>query len=233
MSSERLGKALFMALASTFVEQKILPKIGFGFLTEQGGVPPSFTKAAKAAAAASEIPLPMSSSFLPCGYGLVIAVVTITHLWLLMTGMSVGAARRKYVKLAEKDGEKNVSERYEYPNLYAQGTSKHVKAFNCVQRSHQQILETFTGYVCTVLFTGLEFPVTAFVFASLWLYSRILWVRGYAESNGEPMKRYSHPFSGFFWNAMLTLMMSSFFVAIQLLLGRKIFWDQFFQSSIF
>ena len=120
MSSERLGKALFMALASTFVEQKILPKVGFGFLGEQGGVPPSFTKAAKAATDASAaIQLPMSSSFLPCGYGLVVAVVTITYLWLLMTGMSVGAARSKYARLAEKDGEKNVSERYELPNLYA------------------------------------------------------------------------------------------------------------------
>jgi len=229
MSSDRVAKAFLVAIASTFVEQIILPKIGLGFLLEQGGFPPPFGKKTTL----MEPSLPLAASFLPCGYGLVIMVVSITHLWVLMVGMSVGSARSKYSSLAEKDGEKNVPERYELPNLYAQGTSKHALAFNCVQRSHQQILETLPGYFCTVLFTGLEFPITAFVFASLWLYSRIVWVRGYSASNGDPSKRYSHPFSGFFWQCKLVLLMASWFVAIELLLGRKIFWDQLLPSSLF
>jgi len=208
-----------MALASTLVEQTILPRIGLGFLLEPGGSPP-WSKTPSI-----EPTLPLTASYLPSGYGLVIAVVTITYLWVMMLGMTVGAARSKYSALAEKDGEKNVVERYQLPNLYAQGTSKHALAFNCVQRSHQQILETLPGYFCTVLFAGLEFPITAFFFASLWLYSRMVWVKGYAASMGDPSQRYSHPFSGFFWHSMLVLMMASLFVAIQLLLGRKIFWD--------
>merc|ERR1712232_769744 len=118
----------------------------------------------------------------------------------------------------------DVQERYALPNLYAQGISKNAKAFNCVQRSHQQILETFTGYVCTVLFTGLEFPVTAFCLAALWLYSRQVWVSGYKASEGEAIQRYSHPHSGYFWHAMLALIVTSAFVGIELVLGRKIFW---------
>jgi len=213
----RIVKAILLALVSTLLEQTVLPKIGLGFLLEPGGTPTSVLV---------EPPLPMAASFLPAGYGLVIAVLTITYLWVLMVGMSVGASRAKYSALAEKDGEKDVAERFQLPNLYAQGTSKHVRAFNCVQRSHQQILETLPGYFCTVLITGLEFPITSFVIASLWLYSRIVWVKGYAASMGQPMDRYSHPFSGFFWHAMTALSVTSLFVAAQLLLGRKIFWDQ-------
>lgn len=214
---ERVIKAILIAIISTLLEQTILPKIGLGFLLEPGGTPIS---------ALVEPPLPMVASFLPAGYGLVIVVLTITYLWLTVVGMTVGESRAKYIALAEKDGEKNVAERYEIPNLYAQGTSKHVQAFNCVQRSHQQILETFPGYVFTVLITGLEFPITAFVLASLWLYSRIVWVKGYMASSGQPMQRYSHPFAGFFWHSMLTLIVICVVVGVQLVLGRKIFWDQ-------
>merc|ERR1711971_1171824 len=144
---DRFAKALGLGLGLAAVEKLLLPPAGLGFLTT-----------------------------VPRGYGLVIGVISVTYLWVLMLGMKVGAARSKYSALAEKDGEKEIAERYQLPNLYAQGTSKHARAFNCVQRSHQQILETFTGYCCTVLFTGWLYPVTAFVLASLWLYSRAVWV---------------------------------------------------------
>lgn len=106
-----------------------------------------------------------------------------------------------------------------------EGVSKNVRAFNCVQRSHQQILESFTGYCMTVLFSGIVFPVTTTVFATLWLYSRSLWVAGYAESDGDPSKRYSKPFAKFFWMAMLTLFMTSSFAGISIIAGSNIFWD--------
>lgn len=55
----------------------------------------------------------------------------------------------------------DVDERFQYPNLYAQGTSKHVRAFNCVQRSHQQIYETFTTAVVSGLAASITFPLCA------------------------------------------------------------------------
>lgn len=226
MSADRFAKAFLFALASTFVEQTLLPKVGLGFLLEAGGKPPSLGKSSTI----TETPLPLAASYLPCGYGLVIMVVTVTYLWTVTVGMSVGDARKKYSALAEKDGEKDVADRYQLPNLYAQGTSKNVRAFNCVQRSHQNLLETLPGYLLTVLIAGLEFPVTAFVLASMYLYSRMVWVKGYSNSMGDPVERYSHPFSAVFWHCKLILFFVSSFVAIQLLLGRKIFWDQFLQG---
>ena len=106
-----------------------------------------------------------------------------------------------------------------------EGTTKNVRAFNCIQRSHQQILETFTGYCLTAVISGVVFPVTTAVFTSLWLYSRSLWVAGYAGSEGDPSKRYQHPFARFYWMAMLTLVMTSNLAAISMLLGRNVFWD--------
>jgi hypothetical protein len=111
MSAGRIVKAFALALSATFVEQMLLPKIGMGFLLEPGGAP--------FGSGLVEPPLPLTASFLPCGYGLVILVVTFTYLWVLMVGMGVGAARSKCSALAEKDGEKEVAERYLLPNLYA------------------------------------------------------------------------------------------------------------------
>lgn len=98
MASERLGKALLLAVISTIVEKKVLPVFGLGFLQEPSAVVPS----------------------LPRGFGLPIIILGTTYIWLLKIGfLDVGPARSKYSQLAEKDGEKDVQERYAYPNLYA------------------------------------------------------------------------------------------------------------------
>jgi len=66
-----------------------------------------------------------------------------TELWSLVQGQKVGQARSEAVDAAQKDGEKDVEARYGLPNLYAQGTSNHVKKFNAVQRSHQHTSRRF------------------------------------------------------------------------------------------
>lgn len=205
----RFAKSLAAALAATYVEHKFLPAIGLGYLLETSDSSSSSS---------------LAGAYLPAGYGLVIAVVVVSYLWVLSVGMGVGFKRYKYKELAEKDGEKDVDARYLLPNLYAQGTSKHVKAFNCVQRSHQQILETFPGYLITVLISGLEFPVTTFLAGLVWLVSRMVWVKGYAASMGDPSQRYSHALSRLFWFSKLTLFFTTLMVALQLVVGRKLFW---------
>ena len=97
MSADRIVKAVGLALASTFVEQSLLPKIGLGFLQEKT----------------------TNDLGLPRGYGLVIIMTTTIYFWVVLVGMKVGAARSKYSELAKKDGEKEVAERYALPNLYA------------------------------------------------------------------------------------------------------------------
>lgn len=69
------------------------------------------------------------------------------------------------------------------------------------------------------------FPATTALFTGLWLYSRSVWVAGYAGSEGDAAKRYDGPFSHFFWEAMLTLFLTSSFACISMLVGRNIFWD--------
>ena len=110
---DRIAIAIIVALTLTALEQTILPKIGLGFLLEPGGTPPSSTTVMV------EPPLPLAASFLPTGYGLVILVLSATYLWLFVVGLSIGKARTKYSELAEKDGEKDIVERYQLPNLYA------------------------------------------------------------------------------------------------------------------
>ena len=87
------------------------------------------------------------------------AILLGTGFWSLLHGFAVGQARTKYAELARKDGEKDVDERYLLPNLYAQGTSKHARAFNCVQRSHQHIFETYTQAVLGGLAGMISFPI--------------------------------------------------------------------------
>lgn len=97
MGSKLIASSIFFALAATFVEKKVLPVVGWGFLDEPSAVVPG----------------------LPRGFGLTVLILGVTYIWVLEVGMQVGAARGKYSQLAEKDGEKDVKERYAYPNLYA------------------------------------------------------------------------------------------------------------------
>jgi hypothetical protein len=87
-----------------------------------------------------------SSSFpsLPRSFGVFVAVLTAFNFWTLTYGLSVGATRKKYKEMAEKNGEKDTEVRYSLPNLYVDGNTKPARAFNCVQRSHQQIMESLT-----------------------------------------------------------------------------------------
>ena len=144
---------------------------------------------------------------LPSLFGITPAILTGTSFWVLTHGfMVVGQSRSKYMKLAEEDGEKEVEERYGLPNLYAQGTSKHAKAFNCIQRSHQHILETFP-YLCTISLVGaVHYPITAAAATFAYALGRYSTSSAYANSDGDASKRYSSPFSTFMYYGILANM---------------------------
>ena len=133
-----------------------------------------------------------------------------TGLWTLAHGFTIGKARLKYANLAKKDGEPNVDERYLLPNLYAQGTSKHVRAFNCIQRSHQQIFETFTTVVLSGIMGCISFPICTALSTFTYAIGRYQLSKGYAEaaeesSGGGPdaSKRYKYPLAKFMWYGFL------------------------------
>jgi len=187
-------KALALALGGAYAEVNYLPA-ALSFLRDPAS----------------------SSSALMKGFGLVVGIWTLIGLWVLILGLSVGGARKTYIEKAKKDGEKDVEERYALPNLYAQGTSKHAKAFNCVQRSHQQILECLPQVMMMALFSGVFYPVTTFATSALWWQARRVWSSGYAASAGNPGERYSHPLAKFIWTGYLALFFTTLLASAKLL----------------
>merc|ERR1712071_746974 len=119
-------------------------------------------------------------------------------------GMSVGFKRYKYKELAKKDGEKDVDARYLLPNLYAQGTSKHVKAFNCIQRSHQQIFETFTTVVLSGMVGAITFPLCTSISTLTYAIGRYYLSKGYSECEGDASKRYKYRVAKYMWYGLLS-----------------------------
>jgi len=135
------------------------------------------------------------------------AILIGTGFWTLAHGFTVGKARSKYAELAKKDGEPNVDERYLLPNLYAQGTSKHAKAFNCIQRSHQQIFETFTTVTLSGIMGAISFPICTAVSTLMYAVGRYQLSKGYAEAgsegSGDASKRYKYPLAKYMWYGFL------------------------------
>eukprot|EP01034_Spumella_vulgaris_P026343 gene26343-32909_t len=118
-------------------------------------------------------------------------------------GLIVAGARTTLKAKALKDGDKDAEERYSYPKLYAEGFSVHAKQFNCVQRGHQQALETYTAYVVLSLVGGVRFPVTVTLAGLLWSIARLSWASGYAT--GEPSKRYDGFAARGIWSSLIML----------------------------
>jgi hypothetical protein len=121
----------------------------------------------------------------------------------LVHGFAVGSARKKYMDLAKQDGEKDTEERYGLPNLYAQGTSKHARAFNGVQRSHQHIMETYTSVCIAGLMGAYNFPIVTAVSTLVFAVGRVALTKGYAATEGDASKRYSSPLAFFMWYGLV------------------------------
>mmetsp|Transcript_24758 Transcript_24758/g.36646 ORF Transcript_24758/g.36646 Transcript_24758/m.36646 type:complete len:192 (+) Transcript_24758:148-723(+) len=153
-------------------------------------------------------------------FALTPAVLIATGFWMTSYGFTVGAARRKAIEQAKKDGEKDVTERYDFPNLYAQGTSKNAKDFNCVQRSHQHMLETYTQVVVTGIMGAISYPITTTASSLLYFAGRYVWAKGYAT--GEPKDRYQHPLAKYMWYGLLINHMAGIISCVNIVIGKKL-----------
>ena len=125
---------------------------------------------------------------LPRAFAGVILVNVIGSVFLLLSlGMKVGAARKKYgIPL---------------PKMYAEGDSEKAKKFNCVQRSHQQALETYPQFLAMSLISGAFSPVLTTISGLVWNFSRSAWAAGY--STGDPENRYTSFYSFGIWYSVL------------------------------
>eukprot|EP01041_Mallomonas_annulata_P011219 gene11219-23449_t len=154
---------------------------------------------------------------LPRGYGAVIAInVIFSGFALISLGIKVTAARAEFKAKAIKDGDADAEERYSYPKMYAEGFSKNAKAFNCIQRSHQQGLETYPQFLAFSLLGGLHYPLFVSCTGLVTVYARLKWAEGYRK--GEPSKRYDHWCSYFIWIGLVSTAYAAGATAIELLL---------------
>jgi hypothetical protein len=153
-------------------------------------------------------------------FGLTPMILVGTGFWITVHGFRVvGNSRRKYIELAKKDDEKDVEERYGYPNLYAQGTSKHAKAFNCVQRSHQHIFEAYSQVCVAALVSAVNFPLTAAACTAMYAVGRYKMTQGYANADGDPSKRFASPLAKYSWTAVLSLYMLGMLSSAKMIAG--------------
>lgn len=153
-----------------------------------------------------------SNSFdaLPRSFGLFVIAITFLDLWIVNYSSVVGKARKTYMEIAAKNGEKDTDKRYSLPNMYVDGSTKPALSFNCVQRSHQHIMESIAQFNMVALMAALNFPIVAALIVSLHTAGRMAWCKSYANSEGEPGKRYDHPLAFHIWTSMLGLAFLAF-----------------------
>eukprot|EP01147_Barroeca_monosierra_P010011 gene10011-2185_t len=108
--------------------------------------------------------------------GLVSVEYAFVTIWM---GMRVGNARRKF-------GVK-------YPTMYATvgvggvKDEKSANQFNCIQRGHQNTLETTPTFFILLVLASLSYPLYAAIAGQVWVMSRVVYFLGY--SSGDPQKR--------------------------------------------
>ncbi|XP_061347861.1 uncharacterized protein LOC133293328 [Gastrolobium bilobum] len=127
---------------------------------------------------------------LPKEYGFV-AIVLVLYCFLnfYMAGQ-VGRARNKY--------------KVYYPTLYAsESENKDAKLFNCIQRGHQNSLETMPIFFMLMILGGLKHPSICAALGILCTVARYFYFTGYAT--GEPKNRLTMGRS--FFLALLGLML--------------------------
>uniref|UniRef100_A0A023GEX0 Glutathione S-transferase 3, mitochondrial n=1 Tax=Amblyomma triste TaxID=251400 RepID=A0A023GEX0_AMBTT len=123
------------------------------------------------------------SPVIPKEYGYVVLVgvgSSLVNMWL---AFRVGRARKQY-------GVK-------YPAMYSDNNI----VFNCIQRSHQNFLESYPQFLMTLFLGGFEFPKVAAIAGVVFLAGRVVYALGY--STGDPAKRMR---GGFQYFGVLTLM---------------------------
>jgi len=121
----------------------------------------------------------MTTITIPKEYGYVIGSGVLSALVMQFLAGRVGRAR-------EKSGVK-------YPYLYAdQAVAEKDKSkyeFNCIQRGHQNALESYPQFLFMLAFGGIKHPLIASVGALDWCVGRVLYAIGYTEG---PDSRYRY-----------------------------------------
>ncbi|KAF4131652.1 MAPEG family [Phytophthora infestans] len=79
--------------------------------------------------------------------------------------------------------------------MYAEKSEKNAKAFNCVQRGHQNIVENIPSFVGLFFPSALYRPQVATAAGLVRILGFVVYMRGY--SSGDPQKRMQGAFGHF------------------------------------
>ena len=105
-------------------------------------------------------PSELLGGMVSASYGLVILINVVgTSFMMVYLSFIPGAARKKFMELAKKKGDRDAEARYSAPKLYAEGFSQEAKEYNCAQRAHQQALETYANFVVCSVVGGVRQPL--------------------------------------------------------------------------
>jgi|TARA_B110000967_G_scaffold17726_2_gene16707 glutathione S-transferase len=141
------------------------------------------------------------SGVLPKAYGLVIMVnLIVCSFAVIALSFKVGAARETFGM--------------PLPAMYATGKDAKSVKFNCIQRGHQQALETFTMFLCGSLIGGVKYPISVAFFGLVWCKARFSWAEGYAT--GEPKKRYQSGWGMLIWTTLIGVFSAAGGVGLEL-----------------
>ncbi|KAL1348598.1 uncharacterized protein LOC107458039 [Arachis duranensis] len=111
---------------------------------------------------------------LPKEYGFVAIVLVIYCFLNFYMAAQVAIARKRY--------------KVPYPTLYAsESQNKDAKLFNCIQRGHQNSLETMAIFFMLMILGGLKHPSICGVLGVLYIIARYFYFKGYAT--GDPINR--------------------------------------------
>ncbi|KAD7478544.1 hypothetical protein E3N88_01680 [Mikania micrantha] len=111
---------------------------------------------------------------LPKEYGYILLTLAAYYVLNIYMQIQVGRARKKYNVL--------------YPILYAtEADSKDFKLFNCIQRGHQNSLESLPIFFVMMVVGGLKHPLICTGLGLGYTVSRYFYFTGY--SSGNPKKR--------------------------------------------
>ncbi|KAG7400886.1 Microsomal glutathione S-transferase 3 [Phytophthora boehmeriae] len=114
----------------------------------------------------AEIQLQFAHGYIP----LLVVLLLFVNFW---CGIKVGKARKLYG--------------IEYPQMYAEKSDKNAKAFNCVQRGHQNVMENIPLFLALLFTSAVYHPSIAAIAGLVRILGFIAYMRGY--SSGDPKKR--------------------------------------------
>eukprot|EP00244_Chara_vulgaris_P002265 TRINITY_DN13883_c0_g2_i3.p1 TRINITY_DN13883_c0_g2~~TRINITY_DN13883_c0_g2_i3.p1 ORF type:complete len:150 (-),score=18.14 TRINITY_DN13883_c0_g2_i3:298-747(-) len=120
---------------------------------------------------------------------LTVVFAVVAHQWMAL--FKVMEARKEY----------NVP----YPTMYAdKHENKYADKFNCIQRGHQNSLESLPQFFVLLILAGLQFPYVSALVGTIFVIGRILYFIGY--SSGNPAGRLAGaPFYAFPFMALLSM----------------------------